>query len=189
MGPTIGFVGRLEPRKGQLDLVEAFARIRRRHPDARLELVGPVADEDYATRIQAAIATHGLAEAVTLTGLVRDVVSHVRQWDLFVSASADEGQGLAVLEAMAIGVPVVVRPVAGLVDFITADRTGFVIAQPTAKGIADAIEQAWTQPAAARSIARRARRLVEQRYAWDRMLPIFARLYANPLAGRLSPPR
>ncbi|MEZ5319972.1 MAG: glycosyltransferase, partial [Vicinamibacterales bacterium] len=125
--PVIGFVGRIEPRKGQLELVDAFARVRDAHPGARLELVGPVADERYADDIRRRLARLGLADAVTLTGQVRDVRRHVRTWDLFVSLSADEGQGLAVLEAMALGVVVVARPVAGIADFLEDGRTGLAV--------------------------------------------------------------
>ena len=97
-------MGRIEPRKQQLQLVEALARVRQTHPNARLELVGPIADAAYAERVRHAIARHRLADAVTLTGRIRDVAARVRKWDLFVSLSSDEGQGLAVQEAMALGV-------------------------------------------------------------------------------------
>lgn len=181
-GPRLGFVGRIEPRKGQLALVEAFARVRRSHAAARLELVGPVADEAYATRVRAAIAAHRLEDAVTLTGEVRSITAHLRRWDLFVSLSADEGQGLAVLEAMAIGVPVAARCVAGLADFLVDGRTGFAIEDATPTRVADAIRHAWTHPALAAAIARRARRLVERRYAWEHTPAAFDRLYWG--AGR-----
>ena len=103
---TIGFVGRIEPRKRQLDLVKAVAHLARKRPGIRLVLVGPVADASYAARIENEIARSSLAARVELTGRVPDVVPYVREWDLFVSLSSDEGQGLAILEAMAMGIPV-----------------------------------------------------------------------------------
>jgi glycosyltransferase involved in cell wall biosynthesis len=177
--PVIGFVGRLESRKGQLPLVEAFARIRDVHPMARLELVGPVADEDYAGRIRAAIARHGLEDSVTLTGKVRDVASRVATWDVFVSLSADEGQGLAVLEAMAIGVPVAARPVAGIADFLVDGRTGFAIDGSSPRAAAEVLTLMLSQPAKMRAVTVRARRLVERRYAWPRTVQAFERLYGH----------
>jgi glycosyltransferase involved in cell wall biosynthesis len=178
--PIIGFVGRIEPRKGQLTLVEAFARVRRRHPAARLELVGPVADEPYGDRLRSAIATHGLDAAVHLTGEVRDVTRYVRRWDLFVSLSADEGQGLAVLEAMALGVPVVARPVAGISDFLVDGRTGIAIAEDgSAPRAAEAIDRALQPSSRLEAIGRRARRMVERRYDWEQTLTAFERLYGH----------
>jgi len=176
-GPVIGFVGRVEPRKGQHALVEAFARVRRMYPDAQLELVGPVADEAYADRVREAVRDHSLTRAVTLAGEVRDVRRYLRRWDLFVSLSSDEGQGLAVLEAMAIGVPVVARPVAGVSDYLVNGRTGITIGGVTARDTSTAIQGCLAQPGRNRAIARRARQMVDRRYGWTRTLEAFDRIY------------
>jgi glycosyltransferase involved in cell wall biosynthesis len=152
--PVIGFVGRIEPRKNQVALVEAFACLRRQLPAARLELVGPVADEAYA----------------------RDVTRFVRAWSLFASLSADEGQGLAVLEAMALGVPVAARRVAGIEDFLTHGTTGWLMARGSAAATAAALRAALDDPHAA-SVVGRARRLVERDYDWATMRHRFDRIY------------
>lgn len=175
--PVLGFVGRIEPRKGQADLVDALAAVRRTWPGARLELVGPVADAAYARVLRTRIRQAGLGRAVTLHGLVRDPRPYVQRWDLFVSASSDEGQGLAVLEAMALGVPVVARTVAGLDDFLVDGRTGVAVRGRSAAAMARAIGKTLASPAAMRGVAGRARRLVERRYDWSRMLAAFDRLY------------
>ncbi len=178
-GPVIGFVGRIEPRKGQLALVEAFAHLARTHPDARLELVGPVADEAYFARVRAAVASAHLDGVVSLLGEVRDVTRQVRGWDLFVSMSADEGQGLAALEAMAIGVPVVARRVAGIADFLVHGRTGFALESGSPRRAASAIARAFSTHAELRAITRRARTLVERRYSWARTVAAFDHLYTR----------
>lgn len=174
--PVIGFVGRIEPRKGQLALVEAFARLGPAVPDAKLVLVGPTADAEYASAVRAAVTRLGLQGRVTLTGEVRDITAHVSAWHVFVSLSSDEGQGLAVLEAMALGVPVVARPVAGLEDFLVGGVTGFVVHGRSAAHAAAAMRRALA-PSATSGVVRRARRLVERRYDWRTMLHRFARLY------------
>jgi glycosyltransferase involved in cell wall biosynthesis len=176
-GPALGFVGRIEPRKGQLDLVNAFARVRKARPAATLELVGPVADDAYAARLRGAIARHGLRNIVTMTGAVRTVARYVHRWDLFVSMSRDEGQGLAVLEAMALGVPVAARPVAGISDFLVDGRTGFSIERPSVSASADAILSVLSSPSRLASVARNARRLVERKYSWSETVRAFDRLY------------
>jgi glycosyltransferase involved in cell wall biosynthesis len=178
-GPRVGFVGRIEPRKGQLALVDAFARLRRAVPAATLHLVGPVADRAYAAQVRAAIRRHGLSGAVHLTGHVPDVPRVLREWDLFVSLSEDEGQGLAVLEAMAVGVPVVARPVPGIEDFLVDGRTGWAVPAASA-GVAAAMRHALADASAARRVSRQARRLVEQRYDWAAMVARFDRLYRRP---------
>jgi glycosyltransferase involved in cell wall biosynthesis len=174
---AIGFVGRIEPRKGQLDLVLAFARLRRHFPDARLELVGPIADRSYARRVRAAIAANQLRRAITITGEVDDVGAHVRTWDLFVSLSSDEGQGLAVLEAMAIGVPVVARPVAGISDFLVDRRNGFAIKDAKVKTSALTMLRACRAPDTRRAVSRNARAMIDRRYDWARTVAAFERIY------------
>lgn len=174
--PVIGFVGRIEPRKNQRALVAAFARLRRAMPAARLELVGPVADEAYARALDADIARLGLSGSVALAGRVRDVTRYVRRWSLFVSLSADEGQGLAVLEAMALGVPVAARVVAGIEDFLVDERTGWALPGRGDMATAKAMRRALEAPTR-HAVTRRARRMVEQRYDWDAMVGRFERLY------------
>jgi glycosyltransferase involved in cell wall biosynthesis len=181
--PRIGFVGRIEPRKGQLTLVRAFARVVRTLPAARLTLVGPVADADYAAAIRAAIDRHDLGRAVTLTGAVRDPAKYMRRWDLFVSLSSDEGQGLAVLEAMALGIPVVARPVAGISDFLTDGETGVAVDGPSATAAATAMRDALLHPARMAAVATRARRLVERRYSWERTVKVLERVVLRSHAG------
>ncbi len=176
-GPALGFVGRIEPRKGQLELLNAFAKIRKAHPAARLDLVGPVADAVYAGQLHAAIKKQRLGEAVVVTGDVRDVRTYLRRWDLFVSLSSDEGQGMAVLEAMATGVPVAARPVAGIADFLVHGQTGFAIEQTTPAGVAGAVIDAVASRPRLRAVTRRARRLVEKKYSWEQTLKAFERLY------------
>jgi len=177
--PVIGFVGRLEPRKGQLELVEAFARVRRTWPQARLELVGPVADRAYAAAVRDAIRVRGVRDAVRLRGRVSDVPAILRTWDLFVSLSADEGQGLAVLEAMAIGVPVAARIVRGIEDFLLDGGTGWAIPGRSPAATAAAMCRVLDDAAGSRTVARRARRMVERRYDWTRMMAAFERLYRD----------
>jgi glycosyltransferase involved in cell wall biosynthesis len=176
-GPRLGFVGRIEPRKGQLALVDAFARMRRGIPTATLQLVGPVADPGYATQIRAAVRRHRMTDAVEFLGHVPDITRVLRDWDLFVSLSDDEGQGLAVLEAMAIGVPVVARQVPGIEDFLVDGRTGWALPGTSTAAAAAAMRRALTDGSAARRITRQARRMVEQRYDWAAMVARFDRLY------------
>lgn len=174
--PVLGFVGRIEPRKGQLALVKAFARFQTHHPGARLELVGPLAHAGYAAEVRAAIRGAGLSRSVSLTGSVPDVPARMKDWDLFVSMSSDEGQGLAVLEAMATGVPVAARPVAGIVDFLTDGRTGFAIGSAGAISAAATLRSALASPRLTR-IARNARRMVERQYDWAATVKAFEAVY------------
>jgi len=124
-----------------------------------------------------------MGRSARLLGAVPDVPARLRDWDLFVSLSRDEGQGLAVLEAMAVGVPVLARPVAGIVDFLAAGRTGSALHAITPADVATAMATALTSRNRA-GLVRRARRMVERQYDWPATVAAFAKLYRQSPAPR-----
>ena len=173
----IGFVGRVEPRKGQLDVIAAFDAVRRRVPDAELAFVGPDADADYAGRCRDEVARLGLDAHIRWHGHVPDVARVLVQWQLFVSLSSDEGQGLAVQEAMAAAVPVVALAAPGLEDFVSNGRTGRVVRSRKPADVARAIVAALGDSRGSGRMARAAERLVRDRYGWGRCAAAIDRLY------------
>ena len=175
--PIIGTLGRIERRKGQLDLVRAFAQLRRRCPRLRLELVGPVAEEVYAAEIRESIEALKLSDAVTVTGHVADPQRHMRRWAAYVSLSSDEGQGLAVLEAMAAGVPVVALAVASVEDYLTHGQTGLAAHTRRATHVAGLIQRLLDEPGLANQLAARARAMVQRRYSWARTVEQIDEIY------------
>jgi len=104
-GPLVVNVGRLAAQKGQLLLVEAFATVKETVPDAHLAIVGR--EGDSSAEVAAAIDRLGLTASVTLVGHTTRVADYLRNAHVFAFPSLMEGLGTAVLEAMAVGVPVV----------------------------------------------------------------------------------
>lgn len=174
-----GFLGRIEPRKGQLELVKAFLRFHNRHPESELVLVGPVADKEYNAEIQQFIRKAGLGTSVTRTGRLANPHARMSGWDLFASLSHDEGQGLAVLEAMALCVPVLARRVAGIEDYLQDQKTGLAVTSASAKEVADRMEWAFHHPQDLSQIAARARHMVETKYNWSTTLQQIGRVYGT----------
>jgi phosphatidylinositol alpha-mannosyltransferase len=125
--PTVLFVGRLEPRKGVLLLIEAFARVRRSIPDARLVVCG---DGEQRSAAEALGATLGVTDAVTFTGALSDTerLALYAEADVFCAPSPyGESYGLVLAEAMAAGVPVVAAANAGYATVLTgAGAAGLV---------------------------------------------------------------
>jgi len=111
--PLVGFVGRLAPVKGLERLVRAFRLVRGAHPEARLALVGPDdGPPGYVDDLRAEIRRLGLSGAVDLPGASRPGPWY-RRMTCLALASGAEGMPLALLEAMAHGVPCVVPDVGG----------------------------------------------------------------------------
>jgi glycosyltransferase involved in cell wall biosynthesis len=173
----IGYVGRVERRKGQLELIRAFGLVRRSMPNVRLDLVGPVADPAYAARCRVEARRCGVTAHVNWRGYVRDVPPIVAGWRLFVSLSIDEGQGLAVQEAMAAGVPIVALKAPGIEDCVTDGRTGVLVADRKARRVSGAVVEALQHPASLSRLAAAGSRLIRREYSWERCESAFDRLY------------
>src|SRR5439155_2781011 len=112
-GRLIVCVGMLVQGKGQHLLLRALARLRLRHPDLRLALVGgPAHEPGYLRSRQKMVAELALGDAVHMTGSQspQQVVQWLQAADLFALPTFDEGCCNAVLEAMACGLPVVTTP-------------------------------------------------------------------------------
>jgi glycosyltransferase involved in cell wall biosynthesis len=108
------FVGRVVPSKAPHDLVKALWAYRRCYdPGARLHLVGPTPSGHYLRALRQFAEDLDLAEAVRIAGEVSDaaLAAYFDAADVYVSASAHEGFGVPLREAMACGVPVVARAV------------------------------------------------------------------------------
>ena len=112
--PLFVNVARMVPEKAQHLLVDAFAEVRAALPDAELAVAGAPGSAEPAVR--AAIARHGLDGAVHLLGLRPDAAALVAAADVFVFSSLSEGSPSAVLEAMALGTPVVAFDIAPVVE-------------------------------------------------------------------------
>jgi glycosyltransferase involved in cell wall biosynthesis len=173
----LGFVGRLEPRKDQLTLVETLAHLVARGVNAHLTLVGPDGDAGYGLAVRASVRARGLSDRVRLAGAVRSIAPYLRRLDAFVSLSKDEGQGLAVLEAMGAGVPVLARPAAGLEDFLVDGQNGVSLHGTAPRALGDAIVRALSDRSRLTRLAAQARQMVERRYTWPATLQALETVY------------
>lgn len=135
-------VGRFSPPKGYADLITAFAKLHRTHPDVALVLVG---DGVLRNAIEQQIATLGLNDRVRLLGARDDVPSLLAASDMFILASHYEGLPLALLEAMAAGLPVVATNVGDVPRVVGYDR-GVLVSPQHPYALANAIAELLDTP-------------------------------------------
>ncbi|TKX71838.1 glycosyltransferase family 4 protein [Halorubrum sp. GN11GM_10-3_MGM] len=132
----IVFVGRLnDPRKNTELLLEAFAQVVKDVPDAKLTLVGG----DPAAQYKRLMEELGIRENVSTPGKVDSVVPYLRRAAVFAFPSHQEGFGIAALEALACGTPVVSTRSGGPEDFVVDDETGYLVDQGDVEGFANAV--------------------------------------------------
>ena len=158
------FLGRLESRKRQMLLVETLGAL---PEDWSLLLMGTEGEPGYAERVQSRAAELGVSKRLVWTGQLENPFPLLRQSRCFVSASSDEGLGLAALEAMAVGVPVIATPARGITDFLRDNETG-CIAQPSPEAISEKILALDSDPSIRSGLISRATALVQSRFSWDK---------------------
>jgi glycosyltransferase involved in cell wall biosynthesis len=125
----VGFVGRLEPRKGVLELVRAADSFLREHPDARLTVVGApsAGGERYEKELRRAVASSDVGGRIELAGHRPDAASAMADFDLLAVPSLAEPFGTVAAEAAAAGVPVVASDVGGLPEVVLDGETGLLV--------------------------------------------------------------
>lgn len=177
--PLAVYTGRLHERKGLQHLVAAWPLVLEQQPQARLWLVGEGPCEgDLASQIDAL----GLQGKVVLAGAFDDVEDVLRAADLFVLPSLEEGMSLALLEAMALGVPIVATDIAANRALVTDGVHGRLVPPADPAKLAEAVTLVLSHPECAARWAAQARQRVEAEYSLDRMVDRHLELFNRILA-------
>jgi len=163
------FLGRFHQKKGLELLIDAFARAKIRGTDAHLVLAGS-GDSDYVQRVSRMLHDAGVSRCSTVTGELseEDKLATLADADLFVLPSYGENFGLAVVEAMACGVPVLISDKVGIWREIAEAEAGMVVPCDPDR-IAEAIEKLVNYPELRATLGERGRKLVHARFSMDRM--------------------
>jgi glycosyltransferase involved in cell wall biosynthesis len=164
---VVGTVAAIAPRKGTDVLVEAARLVRAEQPSVVFRMLGDYlddADADWARRVL------DRARAVGVEWTARaDVWSELPRWDAFVLASRRDPFPLAVLEAMACGVPVVGSAVGGLVDTVVHGQTGVHVPPRDPRAIAVVVNELLNSPSVRAQLGRAGAARVRSRYTWERV--------------------
>ena len=181
--PVVGLVGRLVAAKAPLVFLRAVALAAGRVPSLRGLVVG---DGPLRADAEGEARRLGLEGRVVFAGLRQDVPELLPGLDALVFSSLREGLSMAMLEAMAAGVPVVATNVGGTPELVTHGVTGLLVPPARPEAIADALESLLADAPRADAIRRAARLRVEERFSLERMTAAYAALYAAvpPRRGR-----
>lgn len=179
----VGTAGRLAPVKGQRYFLGAARLILQKLPDARFLIAGdgPLRAELEAT------ATHlGVARQCLLLGDRTDVHDLMASMDAFVLPSLAEGVPMAVLEAMALGKPVVATAVGGVPEILTHSFNGLLVSPRDEQGLADACLQLACDRGWAQTLGARGKQLVEREFSREKngavLMEVYRQLVLRPAA-------
>lgn len=178
---VIGSVGRLDPVKNFSALIDAMAALVPRRSDARLMIAGDGPDEDNLRR---QVQQLGLDKQIALLGYREDISDLLNAMDLFVLPSLAEGTCNAILEAMAVGLPVVATRVAGNPELVLHDQTGWLVPPRDVRALAERIEYYANNPVLGRQHGLAGREHVLRQYTAEQMVDAYADLYRGELARR-----
>ena len=187
---VIGSVGRLSPEKAFDVLVRALPELTRRGLDATLVIIG---EGDDRPRLEALARDLGVADRVRLPGWQSDVRGYFEAMDVFALSSLREGLPNALLEAMALRVPVVATRIAGIPRVIESGRNGFLVRPGDVAGTTACLAGLLSSSTLRSELADAGRSTIEARYGFAARMTRISQVYDELLAGpapRLpEPPR
>ena len=173
-GRLIGVLGRLVQIKGHRYLIDALPAILKHEPDTSLVFIG---EGDERGRLVDQAKRLGVADHVRLIGVQTDLAQFIAACDLFVQPSLNEGMGRTVLEAMAVGRPVIASRVGGLPELVDHGITGFLVPPMSPSILAEVICTLLSDQKKIEQMGRAARKRVDHRFSADAMVMAIERLY------------
>jgi len=181
--PVVLFLSRLHPKKGLDVLAASFAKVAARLPNARLVIAGRPAP-GYLADVKKTICAQGIDKRALLVGDLcgEEKISAYRAADVFVLPSRSENFGIAVVEAMACGTPVVVSRETpwSEVERYGAGRWAKLDSGEFAQHIIEILEDGQLR----RAMGQNGRALVREKYTWDRIAPRVLALYEDVVRQR-----
>lgn len=173
-------VAHLAGHKGQEYLVRAVPLVLAKIPTARFFIVG---GGELMDKLQTLAASMGLKQEIIFTGFRRDVGAFYQIADLFVMSSVQEGLGTAVLDAMALGKPVVATHSGGIPEIIHDGETGRLVAPADPVALAAGIVELLTHPERAKQMASQGRTVVRKKFSIENMVDKNIKVYQHILTA------
>jgi glycosyltransferase involved in cell wall biosynthesis len=178
--PVVGTARRLVTVKGVVFLIRAVAALRAEFPEIRLEVAGTGPErvnlENEARLLNA-------SDCVSFLGWQDDIDSLLARWDIFVMPSLQEGFGIAALEAMAAGLPVVATTVGGVPELVDDGQTGWLVPPGDSAALAHRLRELLLDPDQRRVMGAAGQARARQHFSTNRMVSDISKIYDRLLAG------
>lgn len=180
-GTVIGTARRLIPIKGIIYLIRAFALLRRSVHDVRLEIAGSGPERPL---LESEVRLLGLEDCITFLGWREDLDSVLKGWQVFVLPSLEEGFGVAALEAMAAGLPVIASAVGGVPELVEDGRTGLLVPPGNSAALAHCLRELLLNPEQRLAMGTAGRIRARECFSSERMVEQISKIYDDLLSLR-----
>lgn len=177
-------VATFKRQKGHRTLLGAAAKVMPRFPRLKMLLVG---DGDLREAMETLTAVEGLDDQIHFLGARQDVPEILAASDSFVLPSLWEGLPMALIEAMATGLPIIATDVSGTRDVMVPGETGLLVPPGDSESLAQAVEMLLNDPARGRRMGAAARRQVTALYGSHKQAAEYMALYLRETPGRPIP--
>ena len=181
--PLVVHVGNIRPHKGHANLLAAAALLHERLPNALIVSIGGEKHPGDLERVRRAADELGVSESVRFLGRRADAARFLAAADVVVNPSDVEGLPVVLLEAMAVGTPVVATAVGGVPSLIEQEQTGLLVDPGDPDALADAGHRLVTDPELAHLIGAAAREVTTSRYSLEAMVRAQEAVYDELLGG------
>jgi glycosyltransferase involved in cell wall biosynthesis/predicted ATP-grasp superfamily ATP-dependent carboligase len=180
---VVGSIGNPGPEKGFDVLLDAARILTARRSDFHFVIVGEL-DEGRGAELVALRESRGLRDHVVLTGFQSDVKSALASFDVYALTSRSEGFSLSIVEAMAMGLPVIATRCGGPEEILEDGVTGLLVENASASAVADAIERLRTDSEERQRLGEAARVAARERFSLQDTVRAYERLYSECLDDR-----
>lgn len=171
---TIGFIGQLIPRKGIPDLLDVFDGLYSANSSLQLQLLG---DGRQRPELEAKACSLESGSAIQFLGFRSDRLALLSNFDLFVMTSSLEGIPRCLMEAMAMGVPVVAYDIPGVDQLVKHEHTGLLAPYGDKEALTECCQRLMDDTALANRLVENARALIDQYYSAARMAREYEALF------------
>lgn len=165
-GPVIGIISRLSPEKGHKYLINAFKTVRERFPDVQLMIVGEGRLKDELKKMTSDMKLEDSVYFLENTLNTKELLAIM---DVFTRPSIEEGFGLAVVEAMLMGLPIVSTDVGGFKSILNHGRVGILVAPENAVELGDALSMILKDKQFAEEMGKAGEKYARLNFSADRM--------------------
>ena len=177
----IGYIGQLIRRKKIDHMLDVFNQVWLKNNDVELEILGDGASRNT---MEEYVKTLPSSAAITFLGFRDDRLKFLREFDLFVMTSSDEGIPRCLMEAIAMGVPIAAYNISGINQLVIHEKTGLLADYGDKKTLESYWEKLLNDTAMAKTLANSGRQYVAEHFSGRRMANEYTGLYRSLLSAK-----